>query len=125
MISERIEGRLDLLLVGDLATIGAEPLEKGGAKQIAGEKAVQIASGDSAVAADATIAAADQTEHRPLELGPGRAAEMHLVAFDRHTRGKLDSGGLDEPLGTAEHSVDLRNRACLWYAGQRLRDASR
>ena len=85
MIGERIEGPLDLLLVCDLAAIGAEPLEKGAAKHIAGEEAVQIASGNSAIAANATIDAANQAEHGSLEFRPGRTANMHFVPFDRHT----------------------------------------
>ena len=84
MISERIEGRLDLLFISDLARIGAECLKKGVAKGIAGEQSVQITSGDAAVLAHAAIATAGQAKHRSVEAWSGRSAEVHLVTFDWH-----------------------------------------
>src|SRR5271167_2532747 len=107
MISERIEGRVDLPLVGDLAAIGAEPLKKGAPEQIAGEKAVQIASGDSAIAANAAIGAANQAENGSLEFRPGRAANVHFVPFDGRAGRKLDTGSLDEALSLPEDRIDF------------------
>src|SRR5271167_2779025 len=107
MIGERIEGRLDLLLIVDLAALGTECLKKGATEWVAGEEPVQVAPGDSAVAADAAIGTTSQAEHRPLELGSGRAAEMHLVALDCHAGRKLDAGGLGKSLGGVEYGVDL------------------
>ena len=107
MIGKRIERRLDLMFIGDVADIGAERLEKSTAERIAGEEPMQIASGDAAIAAHAAVGAAGQVQHRTCEFRPGGHAEMHLVTFDRHAGGKLDTRGLGESLGAVEYSVDF------------------
>jgi len=107
MIGESIEGCLDLLLIGDLAAIGAERFKQGATEGIAGEEPVQIASGNAAIPANAAIGAIGEAEHRPLKARSGRATNMHLVPVDRHTGRKLDPGGFDESLCVAENGVDL------------------
>src|SRR6516164_10710353 len=113
MFGEGIEGRLDLLLVGEFAGIGVKPFEKGAAERIASEEPVQVAPGDSAVAADAAVKAVGKAEHRSLEFHPGRVAEMHLVPFDRHAGRKVDTGSLDEALDAAEDGIDVKQPESL------------
>lgn len=83
VVGEIIKGRLELLLIGELAGIGSERLEKGAAERIAGEEAMQVTSGNAAIATEAAIDGAAKTEHWSLHPGPRRGAEMHLVTTDR------------------------------------------
>jgi hypothetical protein len=61
MSGQRVEGGLDLMLIGGQARRGAKAGEKSAAEPVAGEQPMQIAAGDEAVGADRSFLAARDT----------------------------------------------------------------
>ncbi len=107
VVGERIEGGVDELLVGDGTDTSAQPREKGTAKTVPREKAVQIAPGDAAIRADRSVLPAREAQHWPHHAGPARVAEMDLIPSNRQSARDIDPCGVPKLLFAAEHRVDL------------------
>src|SRR6185437_13575533 len=88
MIGERVERRLDALLITKLAIPRtAEARQILAPERIRCEKTVEMATGNAAIPGDRAIAALAQAQHRPREAWAGHAADMHLKTLDGRTAG--------------------------------------
>src|SRR6266436_3573573 len=129
MIGERVEGVLDLVLVGGPARFPAQRGQKGLSERVACKEPVQIASGDPPIGTGATIRAAGQAQHRPCETWPRGLPEVHLVADDRHSGRELDTRDLTEVFGAGKNGVDFeerepRHRLILSFHAERVGDSA-
>ena len=70
VIGERVEGRLDLVLVGDVAAVRRRARHKGAAEGVARKQPVQIAAGDPPIGADAAVRAAARRSIGRSRPGP-------------------------------------------------------
>src|SRR5579885_3730897 len=104
---ERIERRVDRMLIGLRARRAAQARKQRAAKTVIGEKAMHIAAGDQTVAADGPLGTAAERQHRPRQTGPASPAEMHFVARDRHGTGQVVAADISETLVVGESRLDV------------------
>ena len=107
MIGERVEGRLDIVLVRDYAGIRAQCCQKRTAEGVARKQPVQIAAGNQPIGADAAIRAACQAQHGAIQARSGGLSNVHFVAPNRHPGRQLDPGGLCEAFGAGQNGLDV------------------
>ena len=105
MVGEEIERRVDIGLVVESRGRRAERSQPVAALAIVGQQAMDVAAGDPAIRRSPRPRAGSSRRSSGLPRA-GRAADVHLVAFERHAR-VLSPVDLDQHLVALEHRVDV------------------
>src|ERR1700737_2650730 len=85
MCGDRIERRVERLVIRDARTLAPEAGEKRASLRGAGEKPMHIAAAHTAIGRRRAIAAPiGETQHGPRAIWTKTAADMHFIAGERN-----------------------------------------